>query len=106
LYTMQHYSGLNLNDLPMKENVELSEDAYELLKNSVGEQKSYVKIEMVCATWLSLLNICNTNPNHTFSANKTEVESGFKRFLSDNVNDPVRNCMPRGLFSLLEKYLD
>lgn len=102
---MQSYSGLDLNQITNKENFELQEGAFDLLQDAVGKQKKYLELEMVCATWLTVLNSANANSNHTFSGRKSELEKGFKDFLSVRINDIARRGMPPQLLSLLNKYL-
>ena len=102
---MQTYAGLNLNELSNKENFDLQEDAYKLLQNTIGEQKKYLELENICATWLAILQTIDNSPNHTFSRYRAELENGFKDFLSIRVNDVVKEGMPSELFSLLKKYL-
>ena len=105
LHPMQSYSGLDLNQITNKENFELQEDAFELLQDAVGKQKKYLELEMVCATWLAVLNSANANSNHTYSGRKSELEKGFRDFLSVRINDITRQGMPPRLLSLLKKYL-
>jgi hypothetical protein len=100
---MQSYSGLDLNKITNKENFELQEDSFKLLQDSVGKQKAYLELEMVCATWLAIINACNANSHHTFSRRKPELEKGFKDFLSVRINDIARRGMRPRLLSLLNK---
>ena len=102
---MRTYAGFDLNQITNRENFELQEDAFKVLQNAVGNQKKYLELEMVCATWLAALNSANTNPNHTFSGRKSELEKGFRDFLSARINDIAGQDMPRGLLSLLNIYL-
>ena len=97
---MQTYAGLNLHQISNRE-----EDAYKLLQDTIGEQKSYLELEKICATWLAILNSVEQSSNHTFSHNRLELENGFKEFLSLRVNDVVKQGMPSGLFSLIKKFL-
>ena len=94
LYPMKTYAGLDLNQITNKENFELQEDAFELLQDAVGKQKKYLELEMVCATWLAILNSCHANSNHTFSRRKIELEKGFRDFLSVRINDIGRRGIP------------
>ena len=87
---MKNYAGLNLFKITNQENFDLQEDAFKLLQDTVGKQKKYLPLEMVCATWLALINSCNSNSNHTFAQKKAALEQGFRNFLSDYVNDVVR----------------
>ena len=102
---MQTYAGLNLHQISNRENFDLQEDAYKLLQDTIGEQKSYLELEKICATWLAILNSVEQSSNHTFSHNRLELENGFKEFLSLRVNDVVKQGMPSGLFSLIKKFL-
>lgn len=105
LSPMNQYAGLNLNKLKGKENFELQEDAFKMLEDCIGQQKKYHSLEMVCATWLALINSVSKDPSHTFSEQKLDLEKGFTDFLSVYVDEVVKDGMPSKLFSLLKKYL-
>lgn len=105
LNPMKKYAGVNLNSLPGLENVELQDEAYSLLTQTIGVQKRYHTFEMTCATWLALINISSKNSQHTCAAQKNIIENGLQSYLSEIMDETKRNGMPRGLFSKIEKYL-
>ena len=105
LAPMQAYAGINLHDLANKENFDLREAALGLLTQTVGEQKSYHSFEMVCATWVSLINLLMNDPSHSFAGNSAQLERGFQAYLAEQVDIATKNGMPRGLFAAIERYL-
>lgn len=105
LYPMKHYANIDLNDLANRENFDLQEEAYSLLSSAIGVQKRYHSFEMIAATWLALIQIASTNPQHTFSNKVSNLERGLRSYLSDKVDITVKEGMPRGLYGKLEKYL-
>ena len=105
LAPMKTYSGANINKLTNKENFELQENAFKLLQDTVGVKKKYLELEMVCATWLAVLNSVNISSNHTFTEKREDLEMGFKVFLSIRINDFVIKGISPRLLSMLNKYL-
>ena len=105
LNPMKKYALVDLNSLPRLENVELQDEAYNLLTLTVGTQKRYHSFEMVCATWLALIDISSKNVQHSCAGQKNTLESGFRSYLFDTMDETKRNGVPRGLFSHIEKYL-
>lgn len=102
---MKAYAGTDLNDLAGSENFDLQEDAFSFLTKAVGKQKSYHSFEMICATWMALINSTRTNSRHSFSGKTGALEQGFRAYLKDYVDITTRNGMPRGLFAAIEKYI-
>jgi len=105
LNPMKKYANVNINNLANIENFDLSDEAYTLLSQAVGVQKSYHAFEMICATWLALILVVHNSPQHTFAGKVDMLERGLRSYLSDEMNITRRTGMPRGLFVLLEKYL-
>ena len=105
LYPMKHYANLDLNDLQSRENFDLQEEAYSVLTSSVGVQKRYHSFEMIAATWLALIKIASTQPQHSFAGQVNNLERGLRAYLLDKVDITIREGMPRSLYGKLEKYL-
>ena len=65
---------------------------------------------MVCATWLTIITLVEKNPSRTFYGNKSELEEGFKIFLSDNANDlvdhVVKDTMSKKLLDMIMKFFN
>ena len=105
LAPMKAYAGIDLNDLASRENFDLQEEALLLIVKTIGKQKSYHSFEMVCATWIALINATRTNSRHSFAGRTEELEQGLQAYLADHVNTTTRNGMPSGLLAAIEKYI-
>lgn len=100
LYSIERFSGCNLNKLKAMENYDLGEHAYQSILRTCGKRKKYTEIENLYTTWTSLIDICIADPSHSFSHKLADLKAGLREFQHTRPSSEF-DGLPNGLQQLV-----
>lgn len=100
LYSIERFSGCNLNKLKAMENYDLGEHAYQSILRTCGKRKKYTEIENLYTTWTSLIDICTADPSHSFSHKLADLKTGLSDFQRTRPSSEF-DGLPSGLQQLV-----
>jgi hypothetical protein len=104
LNPLKEHASVDIYRITNKENIELQDEAFEILESALGKKKSYHSYEMVCATWLALLKILKTTRQHTLSNNLSQIEIGLRDYNSSVWDEVLRQDLGKSFILLVEIY--